>query len=115
MTVTMSDSPEFDQFSSSQPARKRISFDPTINLGHVLTMVTFVGLGVSTYYSLDKRLTKQEDMAPFVASAREEKDRDMKARMDGLATDLKEVKISVDKLGLSVQVQNAVNSATGKK
>ncbi len=27
-------------------------FDKTINLGHVLTIVTLVGLGISNYYSL---------------------------------------------------------------
>lgn len=106
--------PEFDPFAPQQ-VRKRFSFDPTVNLGHLLTMVTFVGLGVSTYYSLDKRITKQEDMAPFVATAREAKDAAFKSTLDTLATDLKDVKLSVDKLTLNVQVQTAVNNASGKK
>lgn len=100
---------------SADPHRQhRVQFDWTINLGHVLTMATFVALGVSTYYSLDRRITKQEDLAPFVATAREEKDRLFQKSLNDLSADLKDVKGSVDKLTITVQVQNAVNTA-GKK
>lgn len=100
------------------PPRKKLSFDPTINLGHVLTMFLMVGSGMTMYFNLDKRLAKQEDLAPFVASARDEKDRAFSNGLITLSADIKEVKSAVDKLSLTVQVQSAVANAaatSGKK
>lgn len=97
---------------SSGTARKRVSFDPTINLGHVLTMLMFIGAGVSMYFTLDKRISKQEDLAPVLQTVRDEKDSRTQASLTALSSDLKEVKQAVDKLSLSVQVQSAVNNAT---
>ena len=43
-----------------QPARG-ITFDKTINLGHILTFVGFIGLGVVTWSTLDKRVVVLEE------------------------------------------------------
>ena len=40
--------------------RRRIIFDPTINLGHVLTFVGFMAAGMTAYATLEKRQTVQE-------------------------------------------------------
>ncbi len=37
-------------------AAKRLTFDPTINLGHVLTAGTFLVVGVAGYVTLDNRV-----------------------------------------------------------
>jgi hypothetical protein len=39
----------------SEPAKKLI-FDPTINLGHILTAATFLVVGTSGYVALDGRV-----------------------------------------------------------
>jgi len=39
----------------SEPA-KRLIFDPTINLGHILTAATFLIVGTSGYVALDGRV-----------------------------------------------------------
>lgn len=39
---------------------KRFSFDPTINLGHLLTFIGFLATGFGAYATLDKRLSVQE-------------------------------------------------------
>lgn len=44
---------------------KRLQFDPTINLGHVLTFLGFVIMGFSAYTSLDKRVTVVEEARKF--------------------------------------------------
>lgn len=45
--------------SDSIPA-KRISFDPTINLGHVITFIGFIFAGFMAWNTLDKRITVVE-------------------------------------------------------
>jgi hypothetical protein len=45
--------------SDSLPA-KRISFDPTINLGHVITFIGFIFAGFMAWNTLDKRITVVE-------------------------------------------------------
>jgi hypothetical protein len=41
--------------------KPRISFDPTINLGHVLTFLGFLIAGFGAWASLDKRLVVIEE------------------------------------------------------
>lgn len=99
---------------STPPPRKHLTWDPTINLGHVITFTMSLIAVIGAYYSLEKRISKQEDMAPFVAASREEKDRIVQTSMTSLATDMKDVKSSVEKLSRAVEVQNAVNDARKK-
>jgi len=93
-------------------ARHGVKFDGTVNLGHILTMLVMVGSGASMYFSLDKRISKQEDMAPFVQSSRDAQDARVQTQLQTLSSDVKEVKSSVDKMSLAVQVQREVTSAT---
>ncbi len=39
---------------------RRIRFDPTVNLGHILTFLGFISLGIGAYQNLDKRVTVVE-------------------------------------------------------
>ena len=43
-----------------QPNRG-ITFDKTINLGHILTFVGFIGVGMVTWSTLDKRVVVLEE------------------------------------------------------
>lgn len=43
-----------------QPSRG-ITFDKTINLGHILTFVGFIGVGMVTWSTLDKRVVVLEE------------------------------------------------------
>lgn len=94
--------------------RRGIKFDGTVNLGHIGTMVVMLGSLFGIYNNLDKRISKQEDMAPFVQTSRDQTDARVQASLNTLSSDLKDVKVSVDKLTLSVQVQSAVTNATTK-
>lgn len=40
--------------------RRRVKFDPTINLGHILTFVGFIATGFGAYSLLEKRVTVLE-------------------------------------------------------
>lgn len=53
----------------SQPIDKpkRLQFDPTVNLGHILTFLGFVVMGFGAYTSLDKRVAVVEEARKFQA------------------------------------------------
>ena len=46
---------EFEEIERKHEQR-RIKFDPTINLGHVISFVIFIASGIITYNALDKRV-----------------------------------------------------------
>jgi hypothetical protein len=39
---------------------KKLTFDPTINLGHILTAISFLVVGTAGYVTLDGRVTNLE-------------------------------------------------------
>lgn len=84
-------------------------FDWTINLGHILTFFGFIASGIVLYTTLDKRIQRIEDMSPFVQSSRDEKDARFQNALTSLSADLKDVKTTVDKLNMRMEVQSAVS------
>ena len=76
-----------------------------------LGLVTLVGV----YYGMDKRLTRLEDLSPVVAEQRKEKDAAVQNALTTLTLDVKEVKVVVDKVSRSLDVQNAVTAAQEKR
>ena len=59
--------PPYLHDEEEKPIRRAI-FDPTINLGHLLTFISFIIIGVGIYSTLDKRVlvletsTQKQDM-----------------------------------------------------
>ena len=47
--------------NNTPPTKPRISFDPTINLGHLLTFAGFLIAGFGAWATLDKRLVVIEE------------------------------------------------------
>tara|TARA_R110000868_G_scaffold154899_1_gene381158 strand:- start:19 stop:327 length:309 start_codon:yes stop_codon:yes gene_type:complete len=43
-----------------QDAAKKLTFDPTINLGHILTAISFLVVGTAGYVAMDGRVTNLE-------------------------------------------------------
>ncbi len=81
------------------PPKKRLNYDPTINLGHILTFIGFMASGFVAYNNLDKRLSIQEQMTVQVAAQRAEKDQVMKETLKEMQGDVKELSRSVNELG----------------
>lgn len=71
--------------------RRRVAFDPTINLGHVLTFVGFMIAGFSAYSTLDKRVTLMESQ--IVANSAHVRDQDsrLKETLSDIRADVKEL------------------------
>ncbi len=88
---------------------KRFSLDLSVNLTHVITFTMGLITVVSMYFSIDKRLTRQEEMVPIVAQQRVEKDAAVQAAITLLTNDVKDVKQAVDRIGQGLAIQNAVS------
>ena len=76
--------------------RRRVAFDPTINLGHVLTFVGFMIAGFSAYSTLDKRVTLIESQ--IVANSTHVRDQDsrLKETLSDIRADVKELQRTIN-------------------
>lgn len=84
------------EFSSAPTPRRRMAFDPTINLGHVLTFVGFLVTGFSAYSTLDKRVSIIESQAVIVTDHRREQDASLKETLGEIKADVKNLQRSVN-------------------
>lgn len=80
----------------THPNRPR--FDPTINLGHILTFIGFLATGFGAYSHVDKRLSVVEVKAEIQAQKSSEYEARIKESLAEIKSDVKDVKRSVDGL-----------------
>jgi hypothetical protein len=76
--------------------RKRLNFDPTINLGHVLTFVGFLAAGAGAYSTLNQRLTILEERTSAADSRGREQQASVKEALQEIRADVKEVQRSLN-------------------
>jgi hypothetical protein len=81
---------------NSEPQRKRLSFDPTINLGHVLTGIMMLGAGFGAYSTLDRRLAVQEEKTSAIVLRQQEQQAQVKDSLQEIKSDVKDVQRSVN-------------------
>lgn len=82
--------------------RKRLTFDPTINAGHILTFVVgMVGIGGS-YSLLSQRVGVLEEKAGMVVKQAEERQTDQKESLKEIKGDIKDLQRSVNEIGRSI-------------
>lgn len=80
-----------------EPQRqRRVAFDPTINLGHVLTFVGFLVTGFSAYSTLDKRVSLIESQTTVVMDRSREQDTRLKETLAEIKLDVKDLQRSVN-------------------
>lgn len=89
--------------------RKRLVFDPTINLGHVLTFLGFMVAGFSAYSSLDKRVTLVEQTAVITQERTRERDAQVKETLAEVKGDVKDVSRTLS------DVQRTVESISSQR
>ncbi|MGH8758880.1 MAG: hypothetical protein ACREVW_05105 [Burkholderiales bacterium] len=85
-------------------APKRIQFDPTINLGHVLTFVGFLVVGFGAWGSVDKRLTVTELQGNAAVERASEQDKRIKESLQELKADIKDVQRAVTDMNRSLAI-----------
>lgn len=79
-----------------QQRHRRVSFDPTINLGHVLTFVGFLVTGFSAYSTLDKRVSLIESQTTVVMDRSREQDTRLKETLAEIKLDVKDLQRSMN-------------------
>lgn len=81
---------------------KKVIFDPTINLGHVLTAMTFLVVGTAGYVALDGRVGNLERAHRDEQNLRQAADASVEARLmreialQRAASDQTQIKVSED-------------------
>lgn len=76
--------------------RRKVHFDPTINLGHVLTFLGFIVMGFSAYSALDKRVTVIEAHTAQIAERTRDQDARFKETLGEIRADVKDLQRSVN-------------------
>lgn len=82
--------------AQTQHQRRKVHFDPTVNLGHVLTFVGFIVMGFSAYSALDKRVTVIESHTAQAAERTREQDARFKETLGEIRSDVKDLQRSVN-------------------
>lgn len=81
-----------------QPAHGGVRFDPTINLGHVLTFIGFAVAGFTAWSTLDKRITVIEERASFQTQIDRNQDAVLNSNMLVIKESLGEIKSQVTRV-----------------
>lgn len=75
---------------------KRINFDPTINLGHIITLVCFISAGSGAYWTLDKRVSILEERSVQIEAKLRENNASVKESLNEIKTDVKDMRKAVE-------------------
>ncbi len=86
----------FNQLTSD--TSRKIKFDPTINLGHILTFLGFIFSIFVGWTVLDKRVTVLEEQRRLQAQVDSSQDNTATANMRQIFDTLTEIKVSVEKI-----------------
>lgn len=83
-----------------QHSHKRLTFDPTINAGHVLTFIGLLLAGLAAWGLMDKRVTLLEQAAQYQRERDATQDGAVALKFQEVREGLKEVKDAVKDLAL---------------
>ena len=86
--------------------RRKVVFDPTINLGHVLSFVGFLAVGGGAYLNIEKRVTVQEVRSELTYRAMEEEKGRNSSNLGEIKNDIKEVRRGIDELRSNTNTGN---------
>lgn len=78
--------------------RKRLTFDPTINAGHLLTFAGFILSMMVGWSVLDKRVVVLEEARKTQAQVDQHQDAMQRANVDSVRESLQEIKAGVREL-----------------
>lgn len=93
------------EFATLDPTmRTRIRYDPTVNLGHILTFVGFMLAGFGAYGNIDKRITLTEANATAAVDRTNEQDKRMSEALKELKTDVKDVQRAVNDINRTLAI-----------
>jgi hypothetical protein len=80
------------------PPRRKVTFDPSINLGHILTFLGFLSTGAVAYFDLRERIALNEIRTQAVsAEVAAEKQRTQQSVLE-MKDDVREVRRGVNEI-----------------
>lgn len=80
-----------------RPPRK-VKFDPTVNLGHVLTVISFIAVAVTGWTTLDKRVVVLEEARKVQMERDAQQDGYLKERLSELQKGQDAIARSIERL-----------------
>lgn len=82
--------------------QKRINFDPTINLGHIISLVVFVSAGFSAYWSVSNRVSLLEERAVQIEAKFRENNSSVKESLKEIKEDVKDMRQAVENVSAAI-------------
>lgn len=79
-----------------------VKFDPTINLGHVLTFVSMVAAVMASYAILDKRVGVLEERSNAAIAQASDRQIEQKESLREIKSDIKDLQRSVNEISRAV-------------
>ena len=110
--MPQSDSSLTNDTPSPASHRRKVFFDPTVNLGHVLTFLGFMIAGFSAYSSIDKRVTLIEQTAVITQERTRERDGQVKETLAEVKGDVKDVSRTLSDVQRTVESISAQQPST---
>lgn len=83
---------------ADQSERKRLTFDPTINAGHIISLLAFLITLVVGWSTLDKRVVVLEEARKAQSQLDQHQDAMQRANVDSVRESLAEIKAGVREL-----------------
>jgi hypothetical protein len=83
---------------NNETRQRTITFDPTINLGHIITFVGLLIAGAGMWMAMDKRVTVLEVYSISQRANDQRQDQDVNDTKKIMREDLKEIGTKLDKL-----------------
>ncbi len=74
----------------------KLRFDPTINAGHVLTLIGMIGVGFAGWSTLDKRVLVLEEAKNYQQKRDESQDTAINEKLGDIKEKLRELKQSLE-------------------
>lgn len=78
--------------------QQKIRFDPTINLGHVLTFAAIIGVGIAGWYNLTTRVTVLEDARVLQKEIYATRVRVVDDKLSVVNADIREIRSDINRL-----------------
>lgn len=91
--------------NNNQNQGGRIVFDRTINIGHIITIITFIGMSIAQWNMMDKRVVVLEE---FRASQRERdlaQDTASREKFQEVKESIVDLRRAVEKVGDKIGVK----------
>lgn len=107
-----------NQDDMNEQRKHGIRFDPTVNLGHVLTFIGFILAGFGAWTTLDKRIVVLEENRRAQALVDENQDQRLNYTNEGVKSVLHRLENQIERLNNrldNVGVPNGVNGHTYKE